>query len=111
MLSNSWGAESPNEPLALREEIEACAEAGALFVAAAGNGEEDCLSSNYRKGYDLEKRPSWPASHKLPLMLTVGAVDKKDRRAAFSNWWAHGAGGTERGVKRNGACVWAEGWR
>ncbi|MCL1903529.1 MAG: S8 family serine peptidase [Oscillospiraceae bacterium] len=44
-----------------------------LVVASAGND-----------GYNLELNPTYPASHKLPNVITVGASDSNDQRSIWS---------------------------
>jgi len=46
-----------------------------LFVVAAGNG-----------GLDLDKNNIYPASYKLPNLISVSATDENDKKASFSNY-------------------------
>ncbi len=55
--------------------VKRAADKGVLFVAAAGNDEND--------NDDLSLR-EYPASYLLPNVLSVMAVDRNDRRAAFA---------------------------
>jgi subtilisin family serine protease len=56
---------------ALRTAVERSIKAGVVYVVAAGNSDDNaCLYS--------------PAS--VPAAITVGATDKTDTRASFSNW-------------------------
>jgi subtilisin family serine protease len=49
---------------------------GILFVAAAGNENSDNDGGN----------PAYPASYKLSNIISVGAVDRADQEAWFSNF-------------------------
>jgi subtilisin family serine protease len=51
-----------------------------LFVAAAGNGDEDGI------GDDDDAAPQYPCSFNLVNLLCVAASDQSDRLAAFSNF-------------------------
>jgi len=73
--NNSWGAWSPFYPQALADAISAANEAGALFVAAAGNSNADV---NFTEIY--------PARIALPNVISVAATDANDDRAWFSNY-------------------------
>ncbi|MEW6570044.1 MAG: S8 family serine peptidase [Nitrospirota bacterium] len=54
--------------------------AGALFVAAAGNGGDDSVGDNN----DLA--PFYPASYNLPNIISVAATDQNNNRVPFSNY-------------------------
>jgi hypothetical protein len=71
--NNSWGGGGYSQ--ALYDAIKAAGNANILFVAAAGNS-----------GLNIDKTPSYPASYKLPNVISVGAIDKAGRRASFSNY-------------------------
>jgi subtilisin family serine protease len=58
----------------LEAALAAAARAGAVVVASAGN-----------EGRSLDGAPSYPASSASPAVLAVGAVDRRDRVARFSN--------------------------
>lgn len=73
VLSNSWGGGPFSE--ALRDAIQESNDAGAIFIAAAGNS----ASNN-------DARPSYPASYEIPNIVSVAATDNKDRIASFSNY-------------------------
>jgi subtilisin family serine protease len=60
--------------------INAANSAGVLFIAAAGNG------SIEQHGDNNDLTPSYPASHKLPNIISVAATDQNDVRAPFSNF-------------------------
>ena len=76
IINASWGGPEPSAVL-----DQAIADSGALFVAAAGNGENE--------GVDLD-RPGgprfYPASSTIPTVLSVAAVDQKGQLAGFSNY-------------------------
>ena len=71
--NNSWGGGGYSQ--ALYDAIKAAGNANILFIAAAGNS-----------GLNIDKTPSYPASYKLPNVISVGAIDKSGRRASFSNF-------------------------
>jgi serine protease len=73
--NNSWGggSYSPAMNLALNR----AAQAGHLFVAAAGNS-----------GQLTDSRPSYPASYPHANIVAVAASDNRDRLASFSNYGA-----------------------
>lgn len=87
ILSNSWGGEGQDddsaENLALKEAIQYAQDKGTLFVAAAGNGRNGKGFSN-----DTDKTPVFPASYTFENIITVAALDSKDRLGSFSNWGA-----------------------
>lgn len=64
---------SPSQ--AEKDAIKAAGEAGVLFVAAAGN----C-------GFNNDSIPTYPASHSLDNIISVGASDFNDGLASFSNY-------------------------
>lgn len=86
VLSNSWGSsgEDPNDPdnQALRDAIAYTQANGALFVAAAGNGDSQ------GKGYDNDtsSQPAYPASYPDDVIVSVAALDKNNNLGSFSNW-------------------------
>ncbi len=73
IMSNSWGGGGYS--LALKEAIQRAHDAGALFVAAAGND-----SSNN------DVSPGYPASYDIPNVLSVAAINNKGDLASFSNY-------------------------
>lgn len=73
IMSNSWGGGGFSQTL--RDSIDRAYQAGALFVAAAGN------ESN-----DNDANPSYPASYDVPNVLSVAAIDNKGKLASFSNY-------------------------
>jgi subtilisin family serine protease len=75
LTSNSWGGGAFSQ--ALFDAISAANDAGILFVAAAGNSRSD-----------NDKAPAYPASYKLPNILSVAATDEADELASFSNFGA-----------------------
>ncbi|MBX0311929.1 MAG: S8 family serine peptidase [Sulfurihydrogenibium sp.] len=60
---------------ALYDAIKFAGDRGVLVVAAAGN-----------YGCNNDKTPMWPASFKLPNIISVGASDQNDNVAYFSNY-------------------------
>ena len=73
VLSNSWGGGGFSQTLL--DAIKRSNDAGALFVAAAGN------SSN-----DNDKNPSYPATYDVPNMISVAAIDNQGAKASFSSY-------------------------
>jgi len=71
IINASWGGPGYN---ALLED--AIADSDALFVAAAGNYNEDI---------DLSGKHFYPASFTLGNVVSVAAIDQKGKRATFSN--------------------------
>jgi subtilisin family serine protease len=89
VLSNSWGSsgEDPNEAQdnqALRDVIKYAMDKGVLFIAAAGNGDEQ------GKGYDNDSssKPGYPASYDTENIVSVAAIDVNNALGSFSNWGA-----------------------
>jgi len=87
VLSNSWGSngEDPNEATenqALRDVIKYSMDKGTIFVAAAGNGDEQ------GKGYDNDSnsKPSYPATYTTENIISVAALDVNNALGTFSNW-------------------------
>ncbi|RZA27444.1 MAG: hypothetical protein EOP10_00035 [Proteobacteria bacterium] len=79
ITSNSWGGPAEGgddgEPDILKNAIQANADKGYLFVAAAGND-----------GKDNDNRTILPAGYEVESILTVGATTLLDRLAFFSNY-------------------------
>lgn len=73
ILSNSWGGGNYSETL--KQAIQRANDAGAIFIAAAGN------ESN-----DNDVNPSYPATYDVPNVLSVAAIDNKGKMASFSNY-------------------------
>ncbi|MES2820105.1 MAG: S8 family peptidase [Pseudomonadota bacterium] len=71
--NNSWGGGGYSQ--ALYDAIRVAGNANILFIAAAGNS-----------GLDIDASPSYPASYKLPNVISVGAIGQNGRRASFSNY-------------------------
>lgn len=90
ITSNSYGGWRPRS----QAEYDAIAAMGGLFVVAAGNSGLDIdrpwpggmMGDTY-----VPADPSsyhYPAAYDLPNILTVGATDRNDGRASFSNYGA-----------------------
>ena len=75
ILSNSWGGDEYSQ--ALEEAITAAAEKNVLFLAAAGNDTSD-----------NDVTPMYPASYRLPNVISVAASDRTEQLADFSNFGA-----------------------
>lgn len=73
VINASWGSTMYSK--ALEDAIRAANEEGILFVAAAGND-----SANN------DSRPHYPASYKLPNVISVAALDRSDLMPTFSNF-------------------------
>lgn len=73
VLSNSWSGGDYSENLKLA--IERSNQAGAIFVAAAGN---DAANN--------DKDERYPANYDVPNLLAVAAIDNKGKLASFSNY-------------------------
>ncbi|MES2768981.1 MAG: S8 family peptidase [Bdellovibrionota bacterium] len=89
VLSNSWGSsgEDPNDAAgnqALRDIVQYSMDKGTLFVAAAGNGDQQ------GKGYDNDTNsaPAYPASYTHENIISVAALDANNALGTFSNWGA-----------------------
>jgi subtilisin family serine protease len=79
VTSNSWGGapEAPAYDQALADALSSAAAADILNVFAAGNGNAD-----------TDAQPFYPASYKVPNLISVAASDQNDNRASFSNYGA-----------------------
>jgi subtilisin family serine protease len=80
LSNNSWGwANYYNDPVheipALKDAINAAGEAGLLFVAAAGNDNND-----------IDVNPLYPASFDSPYIISVLATDCNDCKVDYSNY-------------------------
>lgn len=78
VLNNSWGGGGASR--AIEDSISAACEKGVIFVAAAGNGGMDGVGDNN------DVAPSYPASYKLPCVISVAATDQSDKLTSFSNY-------------------------
>jgi thermitase len=75
VISASWGSRQKSK--ALEDVIRKAGEADILFVAAAGNDH-----------MDADQTPHYPSNYKLPNVIAVAALDRKDQLASFSNYGA-----------------------
>jgi subtilisin family serine protease len=75
IMSNSWGGGGFSQ--ALLDAIVASRDAGALFVAAAGNARNN-----------NDATPSYPASYAVDNVVAVAATDRNDVIAGFSSFGA-----------------------
>lgn len=73
VMSNSWGGGGFSQTLL--DAIKRSNDAGALFVAAAGN------DSN-----NNDQTPSYPATYDVPNIISVAAIDNQGVMASFSNY-------------------------
>src|SRR5919112_2925580 len=75
VISASWGSRQKSK--ALEDVIRKAGDNDILFVAAAGND-----------GMDADKTPHYPSNYKLPNVIAVAALDRRDQLASFSNYGA-----------------------
>jgi thermitase len=73
VISASWGSRQRSR--ALEDAIRKAGEEDILFVAAAGNDSEDA-----------DRTPHFPSNYKLPNIISVAALDRRDQLASFSNY-------------------------
>jgi len=73
VMNNSWGGGGFSQ--ALLDAIRRANNAGALFVAAAGNN-----------GTNNDLTPAYPSNYDSPNIIAVAALDRGDRLASFSNY-------------------------
>lgn len=73
VMSNSWGGGGFSQTLL--DSIKRSNDAGALFLAAAGN------DSN-----NNDSNPSYPASYDVANIISVAAIDNQGNKASFSNY-------------------------
>ena len=73
VISASWGSRQRSK--ALEDVIRKAGEADILFVAAAGNDSADA-----------DRAPHYPSGYKLPNVVSVAALDRRDQLASFSNY-------------------------
>ncbi len=71
IMSNSWGGGGFSE--ALKEAIQRSHDAGALFVAAAGN-----------HAANNDAQPTYPANYEVENVMSVAAIDEQGKLAGFS---------------------------
>lgn len=102
IINASWGGEKgddgADDDKALTEAIQRAADAGVIFVAAAGNGRSNGAAA---AGFDNDNdpKPMIPASLPLDNIITVAAYDSNEALAAFSNWGAKSVAVGAPGVK------------
>ncbi|MBL7543614.1 MAG: S8 family serine peptidase [Bdellovibrionaceae bacterium] len=77
LINNSWGSNRYSRSLS--DAITRAANAGILFMAAAGNGDKGI-------GYDLKNKAWYPASYPQWNVFSVAATDSRDQLAPFSNY-------------------------
>ena len=73
VISNSWGG--PSQSKALEDAVAIAYDNEVVFVAAAGN-----TASN------IDSAPVYPASIRIPNVISVAATNASDRLANFSNY-------------------------
>ncbi len=71
-INASWGGGGYSQ--ALFDAIKAAGDANILFIAAAGNSNQN-----------LDQKPSYPASYALANLLSVAAIAPNGNKASFSN--------------------------
>jgi len=77
VTNNSYGGDNYSQ--AEVDAIQAMADSGILFVAAAGNSQ-----------HDSHVVPSYPASYDVPSIISVASTDRSDNLAFSSNRGLHG---------------------
>ncbi len=80
IINNSWGAENFSQ--AMKDIIQASADANMLFITAAGNGDELGI------GVNTDFIPYYPSSYDLDNIISVAATTRTDELALFSNFGA-----------------------
>lgn len=98
VLSNSWGStgdDGGEESRALQDAIAYSEAHGVLFIAAAGNGNEQGI------GYDNDTnaKPAFPATYPNDIIVSVAAIDEAGNLGKFSNWGARSVDLGAPGVK------------
>ena len=78
IINASWGGRGYSS--ALKSAIQKAGNDGILFVAAAGNGDDQGV------GQDADRSPVYPAAFALANVVSVAATDSYDRLAEFSNY-------------------------
>ncbi|ARI80598.1 S8 family serine peptidase [Microcystis aeruginosa] len=73
LTNNSWGGGGFSQ--ALYDAINAAGQAGALFIAAAGNS-----------GQNADINPMYPAAYNLPNIISVASTTRTDALSSFSNY-------------------------
>lgn len=73
ILNASWGGGGYSQPMF--HAISEFCNAGGVFVAAAGN-----------EGLDNDIYPSYPSGYPLSCIISVGALDRNNKLAPFSNY-------------------------
>ncbi len=73
LSSNSWGGSDYSQ--GLKDAIDAAGAAGMLFVAAAGNDNEN-----------TDVHPHYPSSYDCESLISVMSTNKYDNKSGFSNW-------------------------
>ncbi len=79
VINGSFGGDAEAFRL-LSEPIQEATDLGSLFVVAAGNGDERGI------GYDIDVRPTYPASLSMPGLLTVAATRLDGALSSYSNF-------------------------
>ncbi len=73
VLSNSWGGGGYSQ--SLYDAIVRARDAGAIFVAAAGNS-----------GLDTDSQPNYPSCYNVENVISVAAIDRNGLLASWSNY-------------------------
>ncbi len=75
LMSNSWGGGEFSQ--ALKDAIQAANDAGIVFVAAAGNSNEN-----------NDRAESYPANYDVDNVISVGAMSGNGKKSSFSSYGA-----------------------
>jgi thermitase len=81
IISASWGAMvSASQAQPLIEAVKRASDAGVIFIAAAGNGDQT------GNGFSNDTKGMYPANANYENTITVAASDQNDAKTTFSNF-------------------------
>jgi len=86
IINASWGGGAPSENL--KTAISDASKAGIIFIAAAGN-----------KNNNNDVNPHYPSSYEMENLIAVAATDQHDDKASFSNYGLNSVDLAAPGVK------------